>query len=106
MLFYLKDKSRERESLDQIKVLADLKYEGKRFYPESRLAEAYVAAGARDFNKAKNILGTDRGQFEAELRGPWRKLFLDLQFQVNGPPPGGGPRPGDDRRGPPPGEER
>ncbi len=107
LLFYLKDKSRERESLDQIKVLADLKYEGKRFHPESRLAEAYVAAGARDFNKAKNILSTDRTLFEAELKGPWLKLYLDLQYQVAGPPPDGGPRPGeDDRRGPPPGEKR
>ena len=107
LLYYLKDKSRERESLDQIKVLAALKYDGKRFYPESRLAEAYVAAGTRDTNKAKSILSTDRAQFEAELKGPWRKLFLDLQYQVTGPPPGGGPRPGeDDRRGPPPGEER
>ena len=107
LLFYLKDKSRERESLDQIKVLAAMKYDGKRFYSESRVAEAYVAAGARDTNKAKSILSTDRAQFEAELKGPWRKLFLDLQYQVTGPPPGGGPRPGeDDRRGPPPGEER
>lgn len=109
LLLYLKDTSRQQEALEQITVLEGLRDDGPRFYPESRIAEAYVAAGVRDFTKAKSILSLDRTQFESELKGPWFRLYLDLQFQILGPPPGGprpdGPRPGDPGS-PPPGEAK
>ena len=95
MLFYLKDKSREQAALEQIQVLERLRNEGKRFYPESRIAAAYVAAGTRDFNKVREILSNDRAQFDSELKGAWRQLYQDLKFQVMGNPPNGGSRPGE-----------
>ena len=95
LLFYLKDKSREQAALEQIQVLERLRNEGKRFYPESRIAAAYVAAGTRDFNKVREILSNDRAQFDSELKGAWRQLYQDLKFQVMGNPPNGGSRPGE-----------
>lgn len=91
LLLYLKDKSRTPEAEAQIKVLAGMRGDNERFYIESRLAQAYLAAGARDRNTLRSILATDRENFRTKLEGPWRALFADLEFQANGPAPAGGP---------------
>ncbi len=85
LLFYLKDKSREPEARKQIAVLEGLKGEDMRFYAEAQLAEAYLAAGARDFTTVKNKLSTHRGAFESKLAGAWKDMFRSLDFMANGP---------------------
>ncbi len=105
LLFYLKDKSRDQESLEQTKVLASLRSVDERFYTESRLAEAYLAAGENNVNRLKSIMSTDSTKFETQLTGAWKVLYQDLLIQGQGPRPIRGPRPGEpDRRIAPPGE--
>ena len=112
LLFYLKDKSRSADAAEQSKVLASLRNEDKRFYPESRLADAYLAAGKGDMSVAKTIIGAEQTRFNDELKGAWQGLYQDLRSKVYGEPRPRGPRqdgtrpgiPGPDSR--PPGDQR
>ena len=114
LLFYLKDKSRAADAEAQSKVVDNLSSEDKRFHAESRLADAYLAAGKGNTSVANEILNFEKSRFDDELKGSWQGLYQDLQGMVYGEPrprdarPGGprpdGPAPGPDNR--PPGDQR
>ena len=106
LLFYLKDKKREQEALEQVKVLASLRSVNELFYTESRIAEAYLAAGSNNVNRLKKIMNDDGKAFQTQLTGAWKVMYQNLLMQVQGPRPVRGPRPGEPVRRNGPLEER
>lgn len=99
LLYYLKDTSREVDAQKQIEVLMNLGSGGdKRFFLESRLARAYLAAGRGDFPGARSILGGNRQEFESVVTGAWLELLQGLWRKSYGASAGNGPGRPNDRR--------
>lgn len=102
LLYYLKDKSRVQEGMQQCDTLERLNPENQRLVAEARLGRAYLAAGQGDLVNARNLLSTYQTMLNSHLQGTWRALYQDVNQQVyGGPSTSRGGRPGPTGGGPP-----